>query len=132
MVVDMGREICGNLVVAESREWLCTDSSGDFSSGTVARLLGTRPRDGSWAICHGALQRIQGPEAAQSYPAPMAHHLTDYDVGSIAEIFDGDPPFAPRGCVAQIWSVAETLRAWRELAASPASGPRVAVSHHAR
>jgi hypothetical protein len=33
----------------------------------------------------------------------------------IAEIFDGDPPFTPGGCIAQAWSVAETLRAWHEL-----------------
>jgi glycogen debranching enzyme len=37
-------------------------------------------------------------------------------VGSVAEIFDGDPPFRPAGCVAQAWSVAETLRAWHHLA----------------
>jgi glycogen debranching enzyme len=36
-------------------------------------------------------------------------------VGSIAEIFDGDAPFAARGCIAQAWSVAETLRAWQTL-----------------
>ncbi len=33
-------------------------------------------------------------------------------VGSISEIFDAEPPFAPRGCVAQAWSVAEVLRTW--------------------
>jgi glycogen debranching enzyme len=48
----------------------------------------------------------------------MAHHLADYGVGSIAEIFDGDPPFAPRACIAQAWSVAETLRAWQTLTAA--------------
>jgi glycogen debranching enzyme len=46
----------------------------------------------------------------------MAHHLADYGVGSLGEIFDGEPPFAPRGCIAQAWSVAETLRAWLEIA----------------
>jgi glycogen debranching enzyme len=45
----------------------------------------------------------------------MAHHLADFGVGSIAEIFDGDAPFPPRGCVAQAWSVSETLRAWMEI-----------------
>jgi predicted glycogen debranching enzyme len=33
-------------------------------------------------------------------------------IGSISEIFDGDRPFRPRGCVAQAWSVAEALRCW--------------------
>ncbi len=37
---------------------------------------------------------------------------TDYRacIGSIAEVFDAEAPFAPRGCVAQAWSVAEVLR----------------------
>jgi glycogen debranching enzyme len=33
-------------------------------------------------------------------------------LGTAAEIFDGDAPFTLRDCVAQAWSVAETLRAW--------------------
>ncbi len=37
-------------------------------------------------------------------------HLTDACVGSISEIFDAEPPFVPRGCVAQAWSVGEVLR----------------------
>jgi predicted glycogen debranching enzyme len=43
-------------------------------------------------------------------------HLDYFGVGSIAEIFDAQPPFAPRGCIAQAWSVAEVLRAWRRTA----------------
>jgi predicted glycogen debranching enzyme len=38
-------------------------------------------------------------------------HLDDACVGSISEIFDAEPPFTPRGCIAQGWSVAEVLRA---------------------
>jgi predicted glycogen debranching enzyme len=34
--------------------------------------------------------------------------------GSIYEIFDGDPIYAPQGCISQAWSVAEILRAWVE------------------
>ncbi len=39
-------------------------------------------------------------------------HLDVACVGQISEIFDAEPPFTPRGCVAQAWSVAEVLRAW--------------------
>jgi predicted glycogen debranching enzyme len=39
-------------------------------------------------------------------------HLDDACVGSISEIFDADPPYTPRGCIAQGWSVAEVLRAF--------------------
>jgi predicted glycogen debranching enzyme len=41
----------------------------------------------------------------------MHEHLEDAGLGSISEIFDGDPPYEPRGCIAQAWSVAEWLRA---------------------
>ena len=53
------------------------------------------------------------PAMARSFLAPLMQHLTEHGVGSISEIFDGDPPFSPRGCIAQAWSVAELLRAWQ-------------------
>jgi predicted glycogen debranching enzyme len=46
--------------------------------------------------------------------APFQDHLRSHGVGTIAEIFDGDQPFTPRGCIAQAWSVAEVLRCWVE------------------
>jgi len=42
--------------------------------------------------------------------------LDDACIGSISEIFDAEPPFTPRGCIAQAWSVAEVLRVWVKLA----------------
>ncbi|HEY0429134.1 MAG TPA: amylo-alpha-1,6-glucosidase [Pyrinomonadaceae bacterium] len=38
------------------------------------------------------------------------NHLTEAGIGQISEIFDADAPHAPRGCIAQAWSVAEILR----------------------
>jgi len=35
-------------------------------------------------------------------------------LGTVGEIFDGDPPHTPRGCISQAWSVAEPLRAYVE------------------
>jgi len=35
-------------------------------------------------------------------------------LGSLSEIFDGDPPHSPRGCISQAWSVAEPFRAYVE------------------
>jgi len=59
--------------------------------------------------------RVYGDrELARSFLQPLLHHLADHGVGSISEIFDGDPPFTPHGCIAQAWSVAEVLRAWQE------------------
>lgn len=37
-------------------------------------------------------------------------HLRQAGIGSVSEIFDGDAPHAPRGCIAQAWSVAELTR----------------------
>ena len=35
-------------------------------------------------------------------------------LGALCEIFDGDPPHAPKGCIVQAWSIAEPLRAYVE------------------
>jgi predicted glycogen debranching enzyme len=53
-------------------------------------------------------------EAARSFLQPLFLHLSDHGLGSISEIFDADPPFLARGCIAQAWGVAEILRTWRE------------------
>jgi predicted glycogen debranching enzyme len=89
-----------------------------YHQGTVwAWLLGP------FAIAHA---RVYGDvQAARSFLAPVGDHLRDHGLGSIAEIFDGDAPFAPNGCVAQAWSVAEVLRAWHEI-------PRVAMDAPSR
>jgi len=44
----------------------------------------------------------------------LNQHLNEAGLGTISEIFDGDPPHEPRGCIAQAWSVAEVLRAYLE------------------
>jgi predicted glycogen debranching enzyme len=48
---------------------------------------------------------------AELWLTPMKEHLSDAGLGHISEIFEGDPPHRPVGCVAQAWSVAEILRA---------------------
>src|SRR6516162_7421787 len=42
---------------------------------------------------------------------PRAHgrHLKARGLGAAGEIFDGDPPFTPRGCIPQAWTVREVL-----------------------
>src|SRR6266478_2513415 len=34
-VIEFGREVCGNLEAAESREWLVTNGIGGYASGTI-------------------------------------------------------------------------------------------------
>ena len=83
---------------------------GAYHQGTVWGWL-----LGSFATAH---YRVYGDGMlARSLLTPVKAHLTDAGFGSISEIFDGDPPHAPRGCFAQAWSVAEILRAWQEIGA---------------
>jgi predicted glycogen debranching enzyme len=70
------------------------------------------------------------------YPGQQAHarallqglreHLEQACIGQVAEIFDAQSPFLPRGCVAQAWGVAELLRAWRLTQAPSDSSPPTA------
>ncbi len=79
---------------------------GAYHQGTVwAWLIG--PFIDAWLKVHpgdfaGAGKFLDG----------LGRHLTDACIGSISEIFDAEPPFTPRGCIAQAWSVAEVLRCW--------------------
>lgn len=49
-------------------------------------------------------------EQARRWLSAFDAHLEQAGVGSINEIFDGDRPHNPVGCIAQAWSVAEILR----------------------
>lgn len=53
----------------------------------------------------------QAREQAAAWLDPFRAHLREAGLGQVSEIFDGDPPHRPRGCIAQAWSVAELLRA---------------------
>jgi glycogen debranching enzyme len=48
---------------------------------------------------------------AEHWLVPFKEHLSEDGLGHISEIFDGDAPHQPVGCIAQAWSVAEILRA---------------------
>lgn len=64
-----------------------------------------------------ALVRVRGKTGRRQGMQRMAavgDHFARAGIGQVSEIFDGDPPHAPRGCVAQAWSVAEILRAYVE------------------
>jgi len=58
---------------------------------------------------HGATS--QGRQQAMQWLSGFRTHVCDAGLGHISEIFDGDAPHHPRGCIAQAWSVAELLRA---------------------
>jgi predicted glycogen debranching enzyme len=79
-----------------------------YHQGTVwAWLLGP-------FIC-AHLRAYRDPVQAKKFMKPIIEQLTTHGIGSISEIFDGNTPFSPRGCIAQAWSVAEILRVWTEI-----------------
>lgn len=76
-----------------------------YHQGTVWPWL-TGPFVDAWLRVHpGDVQTARG------WLDGLIASLGDDCIGTIPEIFDAEPPYTPRGCVAQAWSVAETLRA---------------------
>ncbi len=66
-----------------------------------------------------AYQKVHGKSAKtqsqmRAHLALLLTHLWEAGLGTISEIFDGDMPHEPRGCIAQAWSVGEILRVLRE------------------
>jgi predicted glycogen debranching enzyme len=60
---------------------------------------------------HGRTPRILARMRAAL--APLRAFVLGDGLGEVPEIFDGDEPRRPRGCIAQAWSAAELLRAAR-------------------
>jgi predicted glycogen debranching enzyme len=82
-----------------------------YHQGTVwAWLAG--PFADAWLRVHG-----QDTGALQLLREGLQRHLDEAGIGTLSEIFDAQPPHAPRGCIAQAWSVAEALRLLARLAA---------------
>ena len=71
---------------------------------------------GPFALAH--LRVYNDRSAALRYLEPLGSHICALGLGTLAEIFDGDPPHTPRGCIAQAWTVAEILRAWSTISKS--------------
>lgn len=68
----------------------------------------------AWLIgpfCDAWLRAYPGDtDTVKEFLAGFEQHMVEDGVGTISEIFDAEPPFTPRGCMAQAWSVAEVLR----------------------
>lgn len=52
----------------------------------------------------------EDPGALLSLYDPILAHLSEAGLGTISELFDGDPPHRPGGCISQAWSVGEAIR----------------------
>jgi predicted glycogen debranching enzyme len=88
--------------------------------GNAQQQLGAYHQGMAWGWLIGPfisahLRVYQQPHVARVFLEPFLDHLSVHGVGSVSELFDGEPPYTSRGCIAQAWSVAELLRAWREV-----------------
>jgi len=45
----------------------------------------------------------------------LEEHMQVAGIGFISEVFNGDPPHEPNGCIAQAWNSAEIIRLWSVL-----------------
>jgi len=73
---------------------------------------------GPFALAHYRV--YQDVAVAQSFLEPLGRTIYSGGLGTLGEIFSGDPPFPPAGCIAQAWTVAEIIRAWQLLSAATA------------
>lgn len=99
------------------------DPRGDVRSRDAAYPQGTV---WSWLLGPFALAHYRAygdARRARTLLEGLAAHLDEACLGTISEIFDGEAPHLPRGCFAQAWSVAETLRAWHVLTHAAQSIP---------
>ena len=71
------------------------------------------------AYLHVHGRSAEAMEQARAWLEPFQEHLKTAGLGQICEIADGDAPHAPRGCIAQAWSVAEVLRVAAEIFSTP-------------
>src|SRR5436190_825174 len=70
-MIRLGREIAGELDLAERREWLCTNGLGGFASGTVAGTLTRR--------YHGLLVAALRPPVGRTLLAAKLDETIAYD-----------------------------------------------------
>ena len=100
--------------------WPARRARRRVSSRNRLGLAAGTVRAGASARVSRCRARVHVPRADRASPAGVTASAR------VGEIFDGDPPHAPRGAIAQAWSVGEILRAWRAcqeagLAVTPSS-----------
>jgi len=63
-------------------------------------------------FCEGWLRVYgsQGINKVETIIYSFEEVMSEHGISTISEIYDGDPPHAPRGAISQAWSVGEVLR----------------------
>ncbi|WP_040670835.1 amylo-alpha-1,6-glucosidase [Nitritalea halalkaliphila] len=70
---------------------------------------------GAFVDAYLRLHGKAGKHFVEKIIASFDEVMSQYGVGTVAEIYDGDPPHRPKGAISQAWSVAELLRIMREI-----------------
>jgi predicted glycogen debranching enzyme len=97
------------------------DRDGAYHRGTVwSWLLG--PFITAYVKVNGGSEEAR--RQAQAWLSPLESHLVEAGLGHISEIFEGDAPHRPCGCIAQAWSVAEIFRVYIEAVRGLRPNPR--------
>ena len=56
------------------------------------------------------LPKAQTTKILEPCRKALKDHLFEAGIGTISEVFDGDAPHNPNGCISQAWSISEILR----------------------
>ncbi len=116
-------DICGKYLVS----YFGVKSLTKYSDQYKGRYFGTpferdcsyhQGTSWSWLLGNYAIAYynvVGNASVAIGFLEPLEKHINEAGIGFISEIFDADEPFLPRGCIAQAWGIAETLRAWKFL-----------------
>ena len=84
------------------------ERDGAYHQGTVwPWLLGAF---GEAALRVAADPKQEKENLRQYLRTFLRSHLLEAGIGSVSEVFDGNAPHRPGGCIAQAWSVAELIR----------------------
>ena len=93
---------------------------GAYHQGTVwPWLIG--PFVEAWMRVHGESAQAKR-EARSRFLTPLFEHLDSAGLGHVSEIADAAPPYTPRGCPFQAWSLAELLRLERGILSDSGAG----------
>lgn len=103
-----GREICGNAILAESREWLVTNGIGGYASGTIAGMLTRR--------YHGLLIAALKPPVGRTLLLTKLDETVEYN-GQFYPLFTnrwGDGSINPQGNLyLESFHLDGTIPVWR-------------------
>jgi len=81
------------------------ERDGAYHQGTVWPWL-YGPFCEGWLKVYGQ----QGVQKVKKLIYGLEAVMSEHGISTISEIYDGDPPHAPRGAISQAWSVGEVLR----------------------